>query len=332
MTDVLSQIGKFATQVLQTELISAGQLSGGASQETWLFETQDGAKYILRRPPGGIAPTLHEPSDALGSRHLSSRQEVDILTSVHARGIEVPEVVHVFDEGEALYPSYVMRFVAGETIARKILRDPEYDVIRPQLAAQCGEAIAKIHAIGLNDLPELGTSDAAGEVRRYGDILARHGHPHPVFELALKWLRDNLPAPRPKCLVHGDFRNGNLIISSEKGLAAIIDWELAHFGDPMEDLGWICVPSWRFGNIDKPVGGFGDREAFYTAYEKAGGIVDRDSARFWEILGTLKWGVMCIIMIGLFESGVDRSVERAAIGRRTSETEIDLLRMLDGEN
>ena len=332
MVDVSSQLEVFARNILKVELVSAGQLSGGASQETWLFETEDNEKYILRRPPAGSAVAQAEPIEGMGERHLSSRQEADILSSVHAYGIEVPRVIHVFSEGDALFPGYVMGFVSGETIARKILRDSAFDNIRPNLAAQCGHALAKIHAIDIKSLPKLATSDAKSEVERYAGILQKHGHPHPVFELALKWLRDNLPPSRPSCLVHGDFRNGNLIISPETGLSAIIDWELTHFGDPMEDLGWICVPSWRFGNIDAPVGGFGDRETFYRAYEEAGGIIDRNAARFWEILGTLKWGIMCIIMIEVFESGVDRSVERAAIGRRTSETEIDLLRMLDGEN
>ncbi|MEC8586032.1 MAG: phosphotransferase family protein, partial [Pseudomonadota bacterium] len=98
----------------------------------------------------------------------------------------------------------------------------------------------------------------------------------------------------------------------------------------MEDLGWPCVPSWRFGQHQNPVGGFGQREDFYAAYEAAGGTIDRAAVRFWEILGTLKWGIMCTMMATAFTSGADRTVERAAIGRRASETEIDLLRMLEG--
>jgi aminoglycoside phosphotransferase (APT) family kinase protein len=88
------------------------------------------------------------------------------------------------------------------------------------------------------------------------------------------------------------------------------------------------VNSWRFG-APAPVGGFGEREDLFAGYEQAGGRrVDPERVRFWEILGTLKWGIMCMMMYGIFESGADRSVERAAIGRRASETEIDLLDLL----
>jgi aminoglycoside phosphotransferase (APT) family kinase protein len=127
--------------------------------------------------------------------------------------------------------------------------------------------------------------------------------------------------------VHGDFRNGNLIFD-QTGVAAVLDWELAHVGDPMEDLGWICVNSWRFGFIDKPVGGFGSFEDLAAGYEAGGGApVDRGAARWWEVFGTIRWGAMCAAMTASFR-GADPSVERAMIARRTSETEIDLLRLL----
>lgn len=97
----------------------------------------------------------------------------------------------------------------------------------------------------------------------------------------------------------------------------------------MEDLGWLCVNSWRFGNRDLPVGGFGSREALFSAYEAATGqSVDPERVRFWEVFGTLRWGVMCLYLAFGHLDGSERSVERAAIGRRVSETEIDLLQLL----
>ena len=128
--------------------------------------------------------------------------------------------------------------------------------------------------------------------------------------------------------LHGDFRHGNLLIGPDR-VRGVLDWEISHLGDPMEDLGWICVNSWRFGEIDKPVGGFGSREELFEGYEAAGGDpVDPQRVRTWEVLGTLKWGIMCMTMYQIFASGGDPSVERAAIGRRSSETEIDLLALL----
>jgi aminoglycoside phosphotransferase (APT) family kinase protein len=129
-------------------------------------------------------------------------------------------------------------------------------------------------------------------------------------------------------LVHGDFRNGNLIIGPE-GIRAVLDWENAHLGDPAEDLGWLCVASWRFGNLDRPVGGFGSREDLLTAYNAAGGVpIDVDRLLFWEVYGSLYWGIVCCRSVAEFRDGKDPSVERAMIARRASETEIDLLRLI----
>ena len=131
-------------------------------------------------------------------------------------------------------------------------------------------------------------------------------------------------------LLHGDFRNGNLIFDPEKGVAAVLDWELAHIGDPAEDLSWICVNSWRFGRPDRPVGGFGEYEDLLAGYEAAGGEpVPLSRLRYWQAIGSLKWGVMCLMMYSSWATGASVSVERPMIGRRVSETEIDLVNLLE---
>lgn len=299
------------------------RLSGGASQESWTFICDDRA-YVLRRNPRG---------QRASENALPKASEAAIISAAAEAGIAVPKVSFICDAEDGIGEAYVMDFIQGETIARKILRDEEFDTVRPGLAAQCGHMLAALHQIDVSALPDLPFSDAAGELEKYRGFLQAGGHPHPVFELAIKWLSDNLPAQRPPALVHGDFRNGNIMVSPEDGLVALLDWELTHIGDPMEDLGWPCVPSWRFGQHHLPVGGFGARADMYDAYRAAGGDVDETSARFWEILGTLKWGIMCgVLMVGAFESGADPSIERGSIGRRASETEIDLLRMLMGED
>ena len=172
-------------------------------------------------------------------------------------------------------------------------------------------------------------NNAYEEIIRYEESYRNHGQQIPVFEYALSWLKDNIPKEIPLKLVHGDFRNGNLIISKKDYVSAVLDWEIFHIGDPYEDLSWICVNSWRFNKIDLPVGGFGHREDMYKSYEKESGEkIDRNRAKFWEILGTLKWGIMCLNMIEIYRSGYDKSIDRASIGRRSSETEIDLIRKI----
>jgi aminoglycoside phosphotransferase (APT) family kinase protein len=234
----------------------------------------------------------------------------------------------VFVPADELGTGFIMQRVEGETIARKILRDAQFADARRVLAHQLGHAAAGIHGLPPAQLPGLRTSTATDEIRELEREYRNFDWPRPVFELALRWLRGHDPGPPDHLtLVHGDFRHGNLIVGPD-GLRAVLDWELAHLGDPMEDLGWVCVNSWRFGEIDKPVGGFGSREELFAGYEAAGGRVDRQRVTFFELMGTLRWGVMCCGMMQRFRAGPDHSMERAMIGRRASETEIDLLRLL----
>jgi aminoglycoside phosphotransferase (APT) family kinase protein len=242
--------------------------------------------------------------------------------------VPVPRVRMILEPSDELGSGYVMERLEGETIARRILREDAFAAVRPLLARQCGEILARIHAIPVESLPKLPFADAPGQLASYRAVFDSFGRPHPVFELAFRWLADHMPAPAPATFVHGDFRHGNLLIAQGEGVRGVLDWEIAHVGDPMEDLGWICVNSWRFG-AELPVGGFGTREDLFAGYEAGGGMkVDPRRVHLWEILGTLKWGIMCMMQYSVFERGIDRSVERGAIGRRSSETEIDLLELL----
>jgi aminoglycoside phosphotransferase (APT) family kinase protein len=302
---------------------NAKRLSGGASQETWSFDIVHSTGVtgaILRRAPEGYG--------AAPERAAGLPAEAVLMQRAYEAGVPSPRVLHVLTPEDGLGTGFVMDRVAGETIPRKILRDDEFAAARPKLARQLGTVLADIHGLPLAQLPELRRMTAAAEIAELDRDYRAFSKPRPVFELALKWLRDNDPGPSAEVtLVHGDFRHGNLIIGSD-GIRAVLDWELAHFGDPMEDLGWICVNSWRFGVIDKPVGGFGTREELFAGYEAAGRRADPARVMFWEVMGTLRWGVMCCGMMQRFRTSPERSIERAMIGRRSSETEIDLLRLL----
>jgi aminoglycoside phosphotransferase (APT) family kinase protein len=306
-----------------TGVTAAEKLSGGASQETWSFDIvrpEGHIGAILRRSPQGYgaAPTRAAGLDA----------EAALMRLAHDAGLPSPQVMHVLRPEDGLGTGFVMTRIEGETIARKILRDAQFAQARPKLARQLGEVAAGIHGLDASKLPALRRMSAGREIVDLDREYREYGWPRPVFELALRWLRERDPGPSEQVtLVHGDFRHGNLIIGPD-GLRAVLDWELAHLGDPMEDLGWICVNSWRFGEIDKPVGGFGSREDLFAGYEAVGRRVDPDRVMFWEVMGTLRWGVMCCGMMQRFRAGPDHSMERAMIGRRASETEIDLLRLL----
>jgi aminoglycoside phosphotransferase (APT) family kinase protein len=306
-----------------TGVTGAAKLSGGASQETWSFDivhAGGSTGAILRRAPQGYG--------AAPSRAAGLNAEAVLMQRAHDAGLPSPRVLHVLQPQDELGTGFIMSRVEGETIPRKILRDEAFAKARPMLARQLGGVLAGIHGLALAELPELRRMTAAKEIAELERDYRSFDWPRPVFELALRWLRERDPGPsREVTLVHGDFRHGNLIIGPE-GLRAVLDWELAHLGDPMEDLGWVCVNSWRFGEIDKPVGGFGPREDLFAGYQAAGGRVDPERVKFWEVMGTLRWGVMCCGMMQRFRISPEHSVERAMIGRRASETEIDLLRLL----
>jgi aminoglycoside phosphotransferase (APT) family kinase protein len=305
-----------------TGVTGAVRLSGGASQETWSFD--------IVHPAGNIGAILRRAPQGHGAspRAVGLNAEAVLMQLAYDAGVPSPRVLHVLEPQDELGTGFIMQRVDGETIARKILRDDRYAQARPKLARQLGNVLAVIHGLPLPQLPELRRMTAAKEIAEFERDYHSFGWPRPVFELALRWLRDRDPGPSQEVtLVHGDFRHGNLIIGPD-GVRAVLDWELAHLGDPMEDLGWICVNSWRFGEIDKPVGGFGAREDLFAGYQSTGRRVDPDRVMFWEVMGTLRWGLMCCGMMQRFRSNPEHSVERAMIGRRASETEIDLLRLL----
>ena len=299
------------------------RLSGGASQETWSFDlvTPDAtAPLVLRRAPPGVVQ--HESAAGLEA-------EAAIMRLVAGCGVPVPVVRYVLAPQDGLGRGFVTTRVGGETIPRKILRDAALAAIRPTLPLALGQILARIHAAPIERLPTLQRVDAADTLDVMRRALDRCVDSKPVFEFALRWLAERRPGTRPLRLVHGDFRNGNLVIAAD-GVRAVLDWELAHLGDPMEDLGWLCATPWRFGVLDAPVGGFGPRADLFAGYAQAQGLVpDAKHVRWWEVLASLRWGVLCSQMVETFRRGADPGVERAMIARRASESEIDLLRLID---
>jgi aminoglycoside phosphotransferase (APT) family kinase protein len=299
------------------------RLSGGASQQTWSFDLCSDAgtePLILRRAPAGAQQRARITAG------LDS--EARLLAAARAAGVPVPAVRHVLCADDGLGEGFVMERLHGETLGRRIVRDARFAAARRVLAQQCGAALARIHAMPTSGLPPLRRGGAQAEQQFQLELHRGHGTSRPVFQLAFQWLRRHAPRESDEAvLVHGDFRNGNLVVD-ERGLVGVLDWELAHLGDPMEDLGWLCVNTWRFGCTELPVGGFGTRADLFAGYAEAGGRVDAQRVFWWQVLGTLKWGIVCEAMAHAWLSGDERDVEKAAIGRRASEAEIDLLAML----
>jgi aminoglycoside phosphotransferase (APT) family kinase protein len=311
------------------EVANLTRLSAGATNETWSLDAVrtagvevedfaiDSEPLILRRWAVGRGPGV-----------LSLQAEAQVLSAVHGCNVPVPEVRRVLAPDDGLGEGFLMQRIAGATLPGKILRDPALAAVRPRLASQLGSIAAAIHAVDLSRLPELPLLDAERQLQHLHSQYQGQQTARPVFELAFRWLRAHLPPTVTPTLVHGDYRHGNLIIGAQ-GVHAVLDWELAHVGDPAEDLTWMCIPPWRFGELDHPVGGFGQREDLLAAYESASGrSIDAARLKWWDVLGSLRWGIMCADMPKWLRSGRDKSVERATIARRASESELDLLRIL----
>ncbi|MBB4632983.1 phosphotransferase family protein [Sphingosinicella soli] len=296
-------------------------LSGGANSLTYAVDAvRDGQPWrlILQVTPPG------QTTDGMPRAVQAALQ-----TRAGNAGVRVAPVIAVLTPQDGLGEGFVMAFVEGETLAPRWLRDDGYAQARAAMLADCAESLARIHAIGAEAVTDLSLSvrTPQAQLDDLREIYDRCDGAVPVFELAFAELAARLPGG-DLTLVHGDFRSGNFIVG-ESGLAAVVDWELAHIGHPLLDLGWLSTNTWRFGQSQMPVGGFAEREAFYAAYEAAGGRpVDRESVLAFEMLGSLRWGVMCMQMGAAHLSGDVASVERAAIARRVSETEADILYML----
>ncbi|MEI7591831.1 MAG: phosphotransferase family protein [Actinomycetes bacterium] len=320
--DIAERLAVFLEQSLGREGLEVrdlGRMSGGASRETWAFDLLDAIsggleRLILQRIRPGV---MGGAASMVG--------ESGLLRAAAVAGVPVAPVIAASDDVAIVgSPFLVMGRIDGETIARRILRDDEFAPARSRLVRECAEALAAVHAVPIDAASYLVNQEPVSQLAGLIDYL---GEPHPAFELGLRWLEDHRPASVTPTVVHGDFRLGNFMVD-EQGLRGVLDWELAHLGDPREDLGWLCVRAWRFGS-DLPVAGLGTYDELIDAYENVSGVhIDPAAIRWWEVLGTLRWGVICIVQAASHLSGSSRSVELAAIGRRVCENEYDVLNLI----
>lgn len=310
---VLSELG-----IPGADRAALSEIPGGASRQTWRIETES-EHFVLRRDPPG-AESL-----------VSQAGEFRLIGLAREAGVRAPEPLALEPDGGRFGTAgMLLSFVAGESVGPRVLRAEELEGARAVLAAQLGEAAARIHSIGVaaSGLPLPEGDPVIAQIEHWEAELERIGEPLPVIELGLRWLRRHRPDPVEPHVTHGDFRLGNLIVD-EQGLAAVIDWELAHAGDPAEDLGWLCIRSWRFGQDDRPVAGVGTRAQLLDAYEAAGGEPPgEERLRYWELFGNLKWGAICARQAADHRSGLRRSHELASLGRRICEPEWDLLELI----
>ena len=296
-------------------------LSGGAGRcQMWTLSAA-GRPLVFRRHAEG-----HD-------RSVVREREWSALRLAHRAGVPVPEPIARTPTG------LVMQRVPGEARPHRLLHDDLFGGTRRVLVAQVARAAVQLHTLPVpEDLPSgfplahggvtSARTPAAQAVADLETVLDGVQEAHPVVELGLRWLRLNLPEPAPCSIVHGDLRLSNLIADKD-GLRALVDWELVHCGDGAEDLGWMCIRSWRFGRDDLPALGCGTREQLLTEYAEAGGRrIGLEELRWWEVCGNARWAAICLLQPRMHLEGLPPPLERAMVGRRACEAEWDLLQLL----
>jgi aminoglycoside phosphotransferase (APT) family kinase protein len=297
----------------------------GASNRTVLFDLVESTgrrRLVLRQ----------ETVKSEYSPFISTADQYRILEVVYRHGLPVPEPVFELEVRDELDNGFVVACVEGETLPKTLLSDPNLEPARHRFAAQSGEILARLHAIDPLEVAFLETvtdsvDPLAAQIARYDG----YGYSLPGIDIGIRWLENNRPAATQRKFLHGEYRNGNVIMGSD-GIRAVLDWECSHIGSAMEEFGWLCMRSWRYGNVDKPVGGFGPRNELYSAYTGNGGeYVDEEAVHWWEIFATLRWAVINMMQIEGHLSGARRSLPFACCGRNISMVEYDLLLAIRGD-
>jgi aminoglycoside phosphotransferase (APT) family kinase protein len=293
------------------------RLTGGSSREIWAFTgTGAGARreLVLRRdPPGEVRPG-------------GAEAERGVMTAARDAGVTVPEILALAAVDDADLPGggLVMERVVGESVPRRVLSTPDLADARSGLADRCGRELGRLHTIDPGSVAGLPDEDRLVAYRRELDRL---DDVRPVLELAHAWLERHRPPAREPVVVHGDFRLGNLVVDPH-GLVAVLDWESAHRGDRLEDLGWVAVKAWRFRGPGL-VGGFGSADDLLAAYRQVTGVeIPAPEFEWAVVLGTWVWAVGCLVQANRHLSGATTSVDLAVVGRRVVEIEQDLLELV----
>ncbi|MCG3172916.1 MAG: hypothetical protein GMKNLPBB_01088 [Myxococcota bacterium] len=313
-----------------------GKLPGGACQDNWKLDAEFSAGELQGRR------RLVLRADARQSLpgSISRADEFQVIRAARAAGVATPAAR--FPAQDLTRPgatSYFLDWVEGEAIGRRVVRNPELENARARLPVQLAENLARLHSITPASAPEVGFASRGGErappdpvadimefLRRMLDEMKEV---HPGLELAARWLEDHPPENREVTLVHGDFRTGNFMVTPD-GLSAILDWEFSRFGNPCEDLAWICVRDWRFNRLNLPVGGFSRREPFLEAYARASGRhPSTHDLLWWEVLGNVRWAAGSVYQGERFLSGEENDIEYIAIARRAVEMEWEALRLIE---
>lgn len=312
----------------EISIVGMKPLAGGASRDSWAFTAimdDEQHNFVLRKD----LPTQ------MNENALTRKQEFALMKSAYEQGVKVANVRYQSDDSAIFgYPFFIMDFVEGISIGRKVVTVPELEHARKVLPEQLAEQLALIHQMNV-DTQELSflarpanDNPAQSAIDDTYTLLDDLSISSPTFELLLYWAQQHIPQEQEITFVHGDFRIGNLLVDKH-GLSAVIDWEFAHMGDPCEELAYFCMRDWRFGNGTLQAGGICDQDRWISAYEQySGRNIDRTKVDWWELVGNIRWGAICLSQANRHLSGQESSVELASLGRRSAEMQLEALNII----
>jgi aminoglycoside phosphotransferase (APT) family kinase protein len=327
----LAEFLKAASGADAVEITRVELLAGGAIQENWGID----ASFDGGRLAGAQRLVLRTDAATGVPSSLGRVEEFAVLKAAFAAGVTVPEPLFACADKAVLgKPFFVMRRVSGSAAGRPITLDLALEAARPAIAERLGQELARLQTIRppREDLAFLPRHDGpSGQIAEFRSYLDRHANPRPVLEWALRWAETHLPDALPLVLCHRDFRTGNYMLEGTK-LTGILDWEFAGWGDPDEDIGWLCCKGWRFGRLDREAGGIAERVDFYRGYEdESGRRLDPERVKFWVIIANIRWAVIAMQQSDRYLIGGARNLSTAITGRRSTECELELLMLLDPE-
>jgi aminoglycoside phosphotransferase (APT) family kinase protein len=276
-----------------TEVRDVERLKGGYSREMWSFD----AIVKGRRRPLILCADTSVGVVGQGPQALDRVKEAALLHSIHGGGLPVPDTLAAGGaEGLLGRPFLVMERLPGTTAIGPFHRDPRYVEHRARLARQLADILARIHRAEVREdifgsRPDP-TAVAPQALAQWTAELDRTpGAQTPTLARAVSWLSNHVPVhPARVTLVHGDYRTGNILHDDGPDgpqLLSVVDWEMAHLGDPLEDVAWTQLVCWRV-NTGR-VGGLVGLDEWVQLYAEASGQpVDPEALRFWEVLGSVK--------------------------------------------
>ncbi|HEY2752869.1 phosphotransferase family protein [Phenylobacterium sp.] len=268
------------------------RISGGASRETYRFRLtyREGGraherKLILRRdPPASLIDT-------------ERRVEFAAYRAFHGSAVPVPRMLWLEEADEALdHPFFIAEELSGFQAAPQMLFAGGYDAVLPRVAERKWTILGEIaradpQALGLTSVMQAPALDACWrrELDHWEQIFdTDEAEPQPIARAAIRWLRANPPPPSQKLsVVHGDYRTGNFLYDEQGEIHAVLDWEMAHLGDPLEDLAWGFNPIWQFGRGLE--GGLAPREEAIAIWQRASGLTaDPVALHWWTLFNCVK--------------------------------------------